>query len=194
MIIKKRKEPIAYSLHWTSGIDGSTAMGPKDGKRNYLSKYQYADVWMPVRLELPQPIFEDYQGNSKGFRLFSKRFRDFIEQHKQPKDCFQWLENPVLCGDEKRPYFILHFYDTDDVLEESRIIWHPADPTDILKPVFSARKIQGHSIFTYVNPGLVVNSDKPYVTRELKQAILKAKMTGVTFEATAVVDDLDESS
>ena len=165
-----------------SGIEIYKTLQPKD---------QYIDDWTPVRLELPKPFFEDYLGNNKGFRLFSERFRDFIEHHKQPKDCFQWLANPVICGNEERLYFILHFYDADDVLDESRIIWDPAEDTPtIMKPVFSAQKILEHSIFTYVNPGYIHNSDKPYVTKELMLEILKAKMTGVKFEASSVTDDL----
>ena len=187
---KTRKEPLAYLLCWTSGIDGSTAMGPKDGKWDYLPKDQYVDIWTPIRLELPKPFFEDYLGNSKGFQLFSERFRDFIECHKQPKDRFQWLENPVICGKEERPYFILHFYDADNVLDESRIIWHPVDNESILKPAFSAKKIQGHSLFTYVDPPSVCNMDSIYVTKELKHAILKSGMTGATFEATCITNDL----
>jgi len=191
MNTKKRKELLAYFFTEKIDIKGSSALGPKDGKRDYLPKNQYVDVWTPVRLELPKPYFEDYMGNSKGFRLFSERFRDFIEEHKQPKDRFQWLENPVFCGDEERLYFILHFYDADDVLDESRIIWHPVIKS-VLKPVFSAKKIQGHSIFTYVDPVFRHNSDTAYVTKEFKQASLKAKMTGTIFEAIAVTDDLEE--
>ena len=175
-------------------------MGPKDGKLDYLPKDQYVSEWMPVRLELQQPFpyFVDYPGCNKGFQLFSERFRDFIEEHKQPKDCFQWLENPVICGNELRPYFILHFYDADDVLDESRIVWNTPTKFDapgtktIQVPAFSERKIQGRSIFTYANPGSSINSDYIYVSKELKQAILKAKMTGVTFEATRVTNDLGE--
>ena len=191
MNIKARKEPEIYLLCWTTGLDGSVAMGPKDGKHNYLPKNQYVDTWMPIRLELPKSVFEDYQGNNKGFHLFSECFRDFIEQHKQPKDNFQWLENPVFCGNEERPYFILHFYDIDDVLDESRIIWHPVDGT-ILKPAFSAKKICGHSIFTYLTHKSNIATGRVYVTKELKKAILEAKMAGVTFEGKNVTDDLGE--
>ena len=184
---KSRKEPLAFFFCWTSGIEGSTALSPEGVEYYLIPQNQYIENWEAVRLDLPKPYFEDYLGNDMGFRLFSERFRDFIEQHKQPKDSFQWLENPVFCGEEKRPYFILHFYNTDDVLDKSRIIWHPVDQS-ILKPVFCAKKIQGHSIFTYLDINHL--GDIPFVTQKLKCAILNTKMTGVTFEASAVVDDL----
>jgi len=211
---KIRKETLAYSLY--RSLCGScafktvcrvkahpcpaVALMPKPKEDGWYPtpeppKDQYIDAWEPVRLELPEPYFDDYPGNDIGLQLFSERFRDFIEQHKQPKDRFQWLENPVVCRNEERPYFILHFYDADNVLDESRIIFdEPYEigrPASIQVPAFSAQKIQGHSIFTYVDPGYTHNSDRVYVSRELKQAILKAKMTGVTFEAVRITNDLE---
>ena len=213
---KPRKEPLAYFLCRSSCGSCSfktvcpskkhpcpaVALSPNPETDGWYPTpaplaNQYVDTWMPVRLELPKPYFDDYPGNDIGLRLFSVRFRDFIEEHKQPKDRFQWLENPVICGNEERPYFILHFYDADDVLDESRIVWNTPTKLDqpdkrtIQVPAFSARKIQGYSIFTY-DSGYTFNSDDIYVSKELKQAILKAKMTGVKFEATRVTNDLGE--
>ena len=187
-----RKEPLAYFLCWTGRNDDSIAQSPKEIKWNYLPQNQYLNTqtWIPVKFNLPKPSFEDYLANDMGFQLFSERFRDLIEKNRQPKDRFQWLDNPITCGNKECSYFVLHFYDIDDVLDEGRVIWHPVDSTSILKPVFSAKKIHGHSIFTYLNPGHHHNSDKAYVSKELKNAILCAKMTGATFEATAVFDDM----
>ena len=187
---KTRKEPQVYYLCWTTGIEGSTAKGPKNGKLfcHYLPKNQHIDTWTPIRFELPKPIFEDYQGNDMGFHLFSERFRDLIDQHKQLKDSFQWLENPVFYRDEERLYFILHFYDIDDVLDENRIFWQ--SDGSIIKPAFTASKVQGHSIFTYMDKVCSFANRRAYVTKELKHAILEAKMTGVTFEGRNITNDL----
>jgi len=195
-LTKTMRIPATYWLCWDASIEGSMALAPRrtppDCYEPILPQDRYVYTWNPIKFKLSKPVFNDYLPNDEGLHLFSERFRKFIDQHKQPKDSFQWLENPVICGNEERPYYILHFYDHDDVLDESKVIWHPAVPGNIIRPAFSACKIQGHAIFTYVNPGNPCDMDTPYVTKDLKKAILKAKMTGAThFEKTLVVNDLE---
>jgi hypothetical protein len=176
----------AYLMTW-GGNYYSTAYYPeltKEQRFFYLPDNKYVENWEPVEFTLKGERYDDYQSATHGFRLFSERFRELIDTHKTPEDKFQWLDVSVTFHKETRPYFALHFYECDDIIDEQKSTWNDnIEPRGFIFPAFKRDIVAKHGIFSTGYSG-----DIPYVTGIMRKIILDAKMTGLVFEKSCVVD------
>lgn len=156
------------------------AYGPEDADLFVLpSSGTKVSDWQPLELSLREGGFADYLANDLGVRLCSGRLHASIEDVRPKSDSVQWLDVTVADSHEIRQYHVLHFPVNYPVVNESRSIM--AGPM-VVKPVFCASAIADRHIFTLPNaPG-----GRLFVSRRLKNAILAANCTGLSFAKVGV--------
>ena len=132
-------------------------------------------------------IWLDYQPNSFAWPLMSERFKSVIENNLTGKEQVDWITCEVKHGSEERRYFILRFNKKLDVLDMQKTMFFQ-NTDQIIKPVFSASKIMEYSIFSKpLSHYLWKITPDLYVSETLRQAIWKAKLSGVIFEKATVI-------
>lgn len=139
--------------------------------------------WKPITLHLRDGPFSDYQANSEACRLCSSKLRSIIDRNKSPQDQIQWL--PMIVRDssgEEREYFILHFPDVYDVIDRENSTFFGKD--QLIKPVFSLRKIGEHKVFNY-DP---YNFFSFFISEDIRKDIEKKKFTNLNISKTRVVE------
>lgn len=139
--------------------------------------------WKPIVLKLKDGPFSDYQANSEACRLCSIKLKTIIDQHKSPQDEIQWL--PMIVKDEhgeERDYFILHFPVIYNVIDKENSTFF--GDNQLIKPVFSLRKIGGHKIFNYDS----YNFFSFFISKDIKKATEKAECTNLSISKVPLVE------
>lgn len=130
--------------------------------------------WDGHDLDLEQGSFLDYLANDLGCRLCSDALRDLLNSYASKADMIQWLSTVVYCGAESKRYSILHFPDPPDVLSDSSV----AVGDMVVKPILSAKKAMGHSVFAFVGAeGLSL-----IVDQQTRNALQESRLSGVEAE------------
>ena len=114
--------------------------------------------------------------------MCSERLMNIIETNKSVFDRFQWLDAMVAFKGEIRPYYILHFYSCDNILDNEATLWLNTRLKDVVRPAFKKEIVRKHAIFSYKQ-----GSDIPYVSLSMRTAIIDAKLDGIIFESARVV-------
>lgn len=139
--------------------------------------------WKPITLVLKGGPPSDYQGSNPTYRVCSKKLKLIIEEHQSPQDEIQWL--PMILIEEEGKeleYFILHFPESYDVIDKEKSIIFGGD--QIVKPIFSLNKINGHEIFNY-DP---FNFLGFVISESVKKGIEKAGCTNLSISKVPMVD------
>ena len=139
--------------------------------------------WNPILLNLKDGSFSDYQANSEACRLCSSKLRSIIDRNKSPQDQIQWL--PMVVKDEhgeEREYFILHFPVIYDVIDRENSTYFGED--QLIKPVFSLRKIGRHKVFNYDS----YNFFSFFISEDIRKDIEKEKCTNLNISKIQVVE------
>ena len=138
--------------------------------------------WKPITLSLKEGPPSDYQGSNPIYRLCSKKLKSIIDQYKSSVDAIQWL--PMIIKEKngtEYEYFILHFPECSDVIDKGKSIIYGEE--QIVKPVFSLTKINGHEVFNY-DPfnflGLVISE-------RIKNEVEKAGCTNLSISKVPLV-------
>jgi hypothetical protein len=174
----------AYLMIWSSKYSFARCQLSEEQRSFYLPKNKYVENWEPVEFILEGECYDDYQKCNHGFELFSLKFRELIDTHKTPSDKFQWLDASVTFHKETRPYFALHFYECDHIIDEQISTWNDnVEPRELIAPAFKSEVVAKHGIFSTGYLG-----DVPYVSGIMRKIILDAKMTDIVFEKSCVVD------
>lgn len=137
--------------------------------------------WKPLTLELRDGEFADYLGSELGCRLCSDRLRSILQKHASPDDELQWLPVVVQQGTENRPYSILHFPNSPDVLNKEKTLF-AGDTGFVVKAVFLPSALVNHSVFAYPGGGEL----SLFVSEPVKQAIEAAGCTGMELSVAPV--------
>lgn len=155
------------------------AYGPKDSEL-FLVPASGTPVthWKPLELVLRDGGFADYLANNKGIRLCSEKLCSVIESVRSERDAVQWLDVSVTDGREVRPYYVLHFPVDYPVVDVNKSIM--AGPA-VVRPSLRRSEAEGHDIFT-----LPSDYGCMFVSSKMKNAIQKAKCTGLAFEMARV--------
>ena len=153
---------------------------------NVGREHEY-DFWeeriYDVPLEYPHPFkmingdFKDYTGTDTA-PIFSKKFRDIINEFV-PKENIEWIHVKVenkdgSLHDAYVPRFIPMQHMFDVLNEEYSVI---TEHGDIMMPRLSIEKTKDKHFIR-----MLENSLMNYVSEDLKKAIQKAKLTGVSFK------------
>lgn len=134
-------------------------------------------------------LWGDCQLNDKGWLLFSERLRTLIEKYLKGEEGIRWISCNIIHKDEKKNYFIPCFTKQLDVLDMDKCFFDNREPTleNLIKPVFDFAKANQYTIFSLPRgsnrwkiPSAV------YISEELKKAITKAGIKGISFEQVAV--------
>lgn len=139
--------------------------------------------WKPIVLKLEEGSFSDYQANSAARRLCSSKLKAIIDHYKSPQDEIQWL--PMVVKDEhgeEREYFILHFPVIYDVIDRENSTYFGED--QLIKPVFSLRKIGRHKVFNYDS----YNFFSFFISEDIRKDIEKEKCTNLNISKIQVVE------
>jgi hypothetical protein len=174
-----------YQIFWDDLPGGSMAGDPDLEKDHlyFLPTEGMIDDWKTIHCNLIQGGgFEDYQANAHAFRMCSQRLKYLFENNKGSDDRIQWLDATVTWNGETRPYYVLHFYESMDVVDPVASKWNPeTNFFDAIHPVFVRENIVNHNVFTI--PGhsvmLVV---KPFIVKEMK----RQQMTGMDYGKAVV--------
>ena len=138
------------------------------------------EKWVERVLELRQGTFSDYLSTNYASRVCSERLRAILDSHATKEDPLQWLRVKVCSAGEERPYFILHFPEPPDVLDEEACVWFRGEI--LIKPVFSRARLVRHNVFTF--PG--ETGVYLFVSEEVKRSIESAGCTGIQFSRAPV--------
>lgn len=142
-------------------------------KSTYLDDLQY--IWL------------DYQPNSLAWPLFSERLKEIFSRNLSGLEGLDWIKARINGNDEQRVYFIPRFEKKLDVIDENKTKYITG--TDrIIVPHFSSIKIDKYAVFHKpqahnfwkITPEL-------YISDDLKKAIQKERIIGVSFEKVIVV-------
>ncbi len=129
-------------------------------------------------------LWQDYQPNNLAWPLMSEKMKKLISDHLTGKEGLVWINAIVNGSNERKEYFIPRFTYKLDVIDEQKTMF-VSGTTYIIKPVFSYAKIANYSLFFAPQDYWEITSGL-YVSDALKNAMQKAKLTGVDFEKTSV--------
>lgn len=166
-----------FYLSWLDEASVCVGEGSDDpGRDRAFSGRDPVQDWSAPRLVVESDDLVDYLPNNIGVRLCSKRMRDLIDANLGAGDRIQWLRAEVVdIFGTSHDYFVMHMPGHDDVLNESRSIMAG---DFVVKPVIDAEKVRGRQIFRLPEAMLTA-----FVSRELKEKMADAAITGVHFEA-----------
>ncbi|UCA61685.1 hypothetical protein KB553_09135 [Chryseobacterium rhizoplanae] len=132
-------------------------------------------------------LWKDYQINRFAWPLMSEKMKSIFENNLTGNEGIDWIEAIIVAPNEQRTYYIPRFNKKLDVLNMEKTMFVPGTDYTI-KPVFSFSKISNYNAFTESsskNNHWKITS-AIYVSEVLKKAIQKEKLTGVSFEITAI--------
>lgn len=129
-------------------------------------------------------LWQDYQPNNLAWPLMSERMKNIISDHLTGNEGLVWIKAIVNGNNESKEYFIPRFSYKLDVIDEQKTMF-VSGTNHIIIPVFSYAKIANYSLFFVPQDYWEITSGL-YVSDALKNAIQKAKLTGVDFEKTTV--------
>jgi hypothetical protein len=130
-------------------------------------------------------LWQDYQPNNLAWPLMSERMKNLVNLHLTGKEGISWIIARVSGNNECKEYFIPRFSYKHDVIDEQRTLFIPGT-NHIIKPVLSYVKIANYSLFSAPQLYWEITSGL-YVSQTLKNAMQKAKLTGVGFEKITVI-------
>jgi hypothetical protein len=174
-----------YRIFWDDIPGGSIVGDPELEKESlyFLPNEGMVNDWKTIHCHLVQGEgFEDYQATVHGFRMCSQRLKDLFENNKGAEDKIQWLSATVTWNGETRPYYVLHFYESMDVVDPIASKWNPETKMfDTIHPVFVREKIVNHNVFTIPRHSIILVV-KPFIVKEMK----RQKMTGMAYRKAIV--------
>jgi hypothetical protein len=129
-------------------------------------------------------LWQDYQPNNLAWPLMSEKMKNIISDHLTGNEGLVWIKAIVNGNNESKEYFIPRFSYKLDVIDEQKTMF-VSGTNHIVIPVFSYAKIANYSLFFAPQDYWEITSGL-YVSDALKNAIQKAKLTGVDFEKTTV--------
>ena len=155
-------------------------------KRVSFSK---GDCLLTDDVEKEKYIWTDCQMGD--FLLFSQKLKDIISNHLTGNERFKWVSCKVHYREEVRIYYTPVFTEKIDVWNMEYTVfseWTDSENFDVLKPVFSQRKIESLGLFCgryscysfWKMPGIV------YIKEDTKKEIVKAKLLGVELSQAPV--------
>ncbi len=130
-------------------------------------------------------LWLDYQPNNLAWPLMSEKMKTVISGNLTGKEGIVWIKVNIKSNNERRIYFIPRFAKELDVLDVQKTTYVPGT-SHIIKPVFSFTKIVSYNLF-YAPQDFWEITSGLYVSKVLKKAIQKEKLTGVAFDSTSVV-------
>lgn len=155
-------------------------------KRVSFSK---GDCLLTDDVEKEKYIWTDCQMGD--FLLFSQKLKDIISNHLTGNERFKWVSCKVHYREEVRIYYTPVFTEKVDVWNMEYTVfseWTDSENFDVLKPVFSQRKIEslglfcgGYSRFSFWKKPIIV-----YIKEDTKKEIVKAKLLGVELSQSPV--------
>lgn len=155
-------------------------------KRVSFSK---GDCLLTDDVEKEKYIWTDCQMGD--FLLFSQKLKDIISNHLTGNERFKWVSCKVHYKEEVRIYYTPVFTEKVDVWNMEYTVfseWTDSENFDVLKPVFSQRKIEslglfcgGYSRFSFWKKPIIV-----YIKEDTKKEIVKAKLLGVELSQSPV--------
>lgn len=129
-------------------------------------------------------LWMDYQPNNLAWPLMSEKMKNVVSKNLTGKEGLVWIKAIVNGGNEIKEYFIPRFLQKLDVIDEQKTIFI-SGTAHIIKPVFSFSKIENYNIFFSPQDYWEITSGL-YISETLKNAIQKAKLTGIDFEKVSV--------
>jgi hypothetical protein len=190
---KNGKEPLASAFAPKGSKFGQDLISELNGKNKLpfelsLVKLDFGENGLIESKDISdlKEIWLDYQPNSLAWPLISERLKSIIEANLTGNEQTDWIECKVKNGNEVRTYYILRFNKMLDVLDMQKTMF--VQGTDhIIRPVFVNSKINNYSIFSKPSShDLWKITSGLYVNDALKEAIQKAKLTGMDFEKISV--------
>jgi hypothetical protein len=194
-----------YLLSWEQTSIGTVAFAPDDSKfGGELIRELDGRNEMPFELSLRKVIegdsgliyandfhdlkelFKDYQPNSLAWPLMSVKLRDIFIQNMTGNEGVTWITCTVNATQLQRKYYMLRFTQKFDVLDVDRTIF--AGKTDfVVRASFLFSKINIYSFFTKpFSHDLWKITPSLYVNESVREAILEAQLTGISFEKARV--------
>jgi len=165
-----------YFLHCHPKKSTGVAYAPKELGLFILPATGYVNSWNTVEFQLKDGTFVDYQPNDMGVRLFSEKLKNIISSSASKNDKMQWFDTIIKdIQGESRVYYILHFPEQLNVLDNNRTIFATSD--FVVKAILSLNLIEEHDVFTFSGARLI----RFIVSEKVKKNILKEKCTGVSF-------------
>jgi hypothetical protein len=150
------------------------AYTPEDIGFELVDEHVRGDKWNPVSFTLKDGGFSDYQINDNNWPMCSKKLKTLLETGASAEDSLEWLSvNVVDQSGTSEEYFVLHFPERPDVLDQKRTLFAG---DFVVKPVFSRTLIGPHRVFIYPSGESVVIIAEP-----VKDAITQANCVGLDF-------------
>jgi hypothetical protein len=169
-----------YTVHWASE-------GTKDYK---LTGVAYVDEsfssimvsengirvknWKILEFELRKGIFTDYLPNNVGARMCSQKLRCIIDDIRTLRDDIQWLDAIVKSSNITKIYYILHFPRLYKVLDLKYSVF---DEDGLIKPILRADAFKERHLCSIPDKYGV----QWYISKQLKEQIVKAKCSCISF-------------
>ena len=125
------------------------------------------------------PIWLDYLPSSKVWPFMSEKLMNIIDERLTGKEKIVWMSAKVKGPDEVKVYYVPRFEKKLDVIDEKKTTY--TIKGSILNPAYSLTKIQNYSMFSPKGTFWQITIDL-VVTEEIKKAIVKEKLTGISFE------------
>jgi hypothetical protein len=150
-------------------------------KLYFLPTGKHLLEWHTLRCKIIRgERFYDYQASTHSLRLCSQQLKDILESNKSVDDNLQWLDVTITWNGETRPYYVLHFPENIDVLDDELSAWDGMTPNK--SAVYVREKIANHNIFSIPKSSLSLVV-RPQVIKEIK----KEKLTGMVYRPAKVV-------
>ena len=150
------------------------------GKKGFIYNddfSKYKDLW------------GDCQLNNKCWLLFSERLYTLIGNLLTGEEGVRWISCNIVHQGEKRIYYTPFFTKMLDVLDMDNCFYDNREHTleNLVRPVFDFTKASQYTMFPLpCNFNLWKMPSSVYVSEDLKKAIVKAGIKGISFEQAAV--------
>lgn len=130
-------------------------------------------------------ITVDFQPNSLALPMMSEGMKNVIGELLTGQEGISWVKAKIKASNKIIFYYIPRFSKKLDVLDLGKTVFVPG--TDIIiKPCFSLKKVSSFNMFHDADNLFWEITSSIYVSGRVKDAIQKAKLTGVSFEKASV--------
>ena len=180
-----------FRFFWKAGEEGAVAYLAEKTDINLVSELKDIDEF-PFEFEVKEGELQDYLANNKAWKLMSKKLKEIIDANT-PNKQHRWVRVKVKDYQINKTtiYFLPVFESKIDILDLKNTTFVEGT-NSVINPCLSLKKVRKLSFFPKQDLDFDFISPYLFMSKEIKEDIMKNKLTGITFSRANLTNDIDE--